>query len=105
MYNNAPEAELIPLLQRFNREYVGIKFSAEEIKMNVAVHSYIGHKEALDIFDDSKGASKIQKWQGHLANFFASVGRMTAEEAAKISDGKYATGEYIRLVKEIPAYK
>ncbi len=105
VYNNAPEAELIPLLQRFNREYVGIKFSAEEIKMNVAVHSYIGHKEALDIFDDSKGASKIQKWQGHLANFFASVGRMTAEEAAKISDGKYATGEYIRLVKEVPAYK
>ena len=50
--------------------------------------------------------SKAQTWQSEIAKFFASVGSINQEELSKVRDGAYATGKYLKLVKEpIPSYK
>ena len=37
--------------------------------------------------------------------FFTSVGRITQAECDVVGDGKYATGKYLDLVKEVKPYK
>ena len=57
------------------------------------------------MFDESKGQSTAQKWQGDIAKFFTSVGRITQVECDVVGDGKYATGKYLDMVKEVKPYK
>ena len=47
-----------------------------------------------------KRPSQAQLHQSDIAAFFSGVGRITADEAAKVADGKYATDKYLKLLKE-----
>ena len=41
-----------------------------------------------------------------IADFFAAVGRITPDELKVVKDGSYATGKFLKLVKQpIPDYK
>ena len=65
--------------------------------LDLETHPLSNIDEQLAIFDDSKGPSQAQLHQSDIAAFFSGVGRITADEAAKVADGKYATDKYLKL--------
>ena len=106
MLQNEPLESLVPEYQRFYLEWAGKQYSKEIALVDLQKHPVFNLKQQLALFDDSKGMSKAQTWQSEIAKFFASVGSINQEELSKVRDGAYATGKYLKLVKEpIPSYK
>lgn len=97
--STTPEAILDEYL-RFYLEFVGKPYNRSQALMDLKTHPVYSLDEQLAIFDDSKGPSQAQLHQTEVARFFSSVGRISPEEAAKVEDGRYATGKYLRLLKE-----
>ncbi len=93
-------ADLVREYQNFYLEFVGKNYSESQALQDLETHPLYSLDEQLAIFDDSRGPSRAQKHQSDIAAFFSSVGRITPEEAVKVSDGKYATGRYLQLLKE-----
>lgn len=94
-----PEA-ILDEYQRFYLEFVGKPYNRNQALMDLKTHPVYSLDEQLAIFDDSKGPSQAQLHQQDVAAFFSKVGRISPEEAAKVQDGTYATGKYLKLLKE-----
>ena len=97
---------LVPEYRRFFLEWAGKDYAKELALKDIQKHPVYNLEEQLVMFDDSKGQSPAQKWQGEIAEFFTTVGRITPEEAKKVHDGKYATNKFLKMVQTpIPSYK
>lgn len=97
---------LVPEYRRFFLEWAGKDYDKKLAIKDIQKHPVYNLDEQLVMFDDSKGQSQAQKWQGEIADFFTTVGRITPAEAKKVQDGKYATNKFLKMVKTpIPAYK
>ena len=97
---------LVPEYRRFFLEWAGKDYAKDLALKDIQKHPVYNLEEQLVMFDDSKGQSQAQKWQGEIAEFFTTVGRITPEEAKKVNDGKYATNKFLKQVQTpIPAYK
>ncbi|MBR4423273.1 MAG: ABC transporter substrate-binding protein [Mailhella sp.] len=105
MLQKEPLESLVSEYQRFFLEWVGKEYSAELALKDLQTHPVFNLEQQRALFDESKGQSTAQKWQGDIAKFFTSVGRITQAECDVVGDGKYATGKYLDLVKEIKPYK
>lgn len=106
MVKHETAESLVPEYRRFFLEWAGKDYAKELALKDIVKHPVYDIEEQLVMFDDSKGQSQAQKWQGEIANFFTTVGRITPEEAKKVQDGKYATNKFLKMVKTpIPAYK
>lgn len=106
MLQNEPLESLVSEYRRFFLEWAGKDYDEELALKDLQKHPVYNLEQQLAMFDDSKGQSLAQMWQGEIAEFFSSVGRITAEEAKKVRDGKYATDKYLKMVKTpIPSYK
>lgn len=99
MFKATPPEKLVGEYQRFHREFVGKDYDAALALKDLQYHPVQDLQEQLALFDDSKGQSQVQQWQADIAAYFSSIGRITAEEARKVADGKYATNAYLKLVK------
>lgn len=105
LQQESPES-LVPEYRRFFLEWAGKDYDAALALKDLQKHPVYNLQQQLAMFDASKGPSQAQQWQGAIAGFFASVGRITADDAKKVQDGKYATDKYLKLVKTpIPSYK
>ncbi|WP_165175370.1 ABC transporter substrate-binding protein [Desulfovibrio sp. ZJ369] len=97
---------LVPEYRRFFLEWAGKDYDKKLALKDIQKHPVYNLDEQLVMFDDSKGQSQAQEWQGEIADFFTTVGRITPAEAKKVQDGKYATNKFLKMVKTpIPAYK
>ena len=97
---------LVPEYRRFFLEWAGKDYDKGLALKDIQKHPVYNLEEQLVMFDDSKGQSQAQKWQGEIAEFFTTVGRITPEEAKKVKDGKYATNKFLKQVQTpIPSYK
>lgn len=99
MFKETSPEMLVSEYQRFHREFVGKDYDATLALKDLQYHPVFDLQQQLSLFDDSKGPSQVQKWQADIAAYFSSIGRITAEEAKKVADGKYATNAYLKLVK------
>ena len=91
---------LVPEYRRFFLEWAGKDYAKELALKDIQKHPVYNLEEQLVMFDDSKGQSPAQKWQGEIAEFFTTV------EAKKVHDGKYATNKFLKMVQTpIPSYK
>ena len=105
LQKETPES-LAPEYCRFFQEFVGKSFTPEMAALDIKTHPVFNLEEQLALFDDSKGQSKAAKWMADIAAFFAGVGRITPDELKVVKDGSYATGKFLKLVKQpIPDYK
>lgn len=106
MVKHETAESLVPEYRRFFLEWAGKDYAKDLALKDIVKHPVYDIEEQLVMFDDSKGQSPAQKWQGEIAEFFTTVGRITPEEAKKVQDGKYATNKFLKMVKTpIPAYK
>lgn len=106
MVKHETAESLVPEYRRFFLEWAGKDYAKDLALKDIVKHPVYDIEEQLVMFDDSKGQSQAQKWQGEIAEFFTTVGRITPEEAKKVQDGKYATNKFLKMVKTpIPAYK
>lgn len=97
---------LVPEYKRFFLEWAGKSYDDKLSQLDIEKHPVFNLEEQLIMFDDSKGQSQAQKWQGEIAEFFTVVGRITPQEAKKVGDGKYATNKFLKMVKTpIAPYK
>jgi len=105
LQKETPES-LAPEYCRFFQEFVGKSFTPEMAALDIKTHPVFNLEEQLALFDGSKGQSKAAKWMADIAEFFASVGRITPDELKVVKDGSYATDKFLKLVKQpIPDYK
>ena len=105
MIQNEPLVNLVEDYQRFYLDFSGKEYSGDVALTDLMTHPVFNLDEQKALFDDTKGPSTVQKWQGELARFFTSVGKLTQAECDKFVDGKYATGKYLNMIKEIKPYK
>ncbi|AVD71849.1 ABC transporter substrate-binding protein [Desulfobulbus oralis] len=105
MLKTEPLESLVPEYKRFFLEFTGKEYSDDLALKDLQTHPVFNLEEQKALFDDSKGQSTAQRWQGELAKFFTGVGKLTQEECDKVGDGKYANGKYLNLIKEIKPYK
>lgn len=91
--------DLVKQYQEFYLEFVGKEYNAQQALLDLETHPLINIDEQLALFDDSKGPSPAQLHQADIALFFSSVGRISQQEASKVSDGKYATNRYLKMLK------
>ncbi len=97
---------LVPEYRRFFLEWAGKDYAEDLALKDIQKHPVYNLEEQLVMFDDGNGQSQAQKWQGEIAGFFTTVGRITPEEAKKVQDGKYATSKFLKMVQSpIPSYK
>lgn len=105
LQKETPES-LAPTYQRFFQEWIGKEFTLEMSALDIKTHPVFNLEQQIALFDGSKGQSKAAKWMADIAAFFASVGRITPDELARVKDGSYATDKFLKLVKKpIPDYK
>ena len=105
LQKETPES-LAPEYCRFFQEFVGKSFTPEMAALDIKTHPVFNLEEQLALFDGSKGQSKAAKWMADIAEFFASVGRITPDELKVVKDGSYATDKFLKFVKKpIPDYK
>ena len=100
LMKNTPPKQFVEEYQKFYLEFVGKEYNYNQALLDLETHPLSNIDEQLAIFDDSKGPSQAQLHQSDIAAFFSGVGRITADEAAKVADGKYATNKYLKLLKE-----
>lgn len=100
LMKNTPPKQFVEEYQKFYLEFVGKEYNYNQALLDLETHPLSNIDEQLAIFDDSKGPSQAQLHQSDIAAFFSGVGRITADEAAKVADGKYATDKYLKLLKE-----
>ena len=100
LMKNTPPKQFVEEYQKFYLEFVGKEYNYNQALLDLETHPLSNIDEQLAIFDDSKGPSQAQLHQSDIAAFFSNVGRITADEAAKVADGKYATNKYLKLLKE-----
>ena len=100
LMKNTPPKQFVEEYQKFYLEFVGKEYNYTQALLDLETHPLSNIDEQLAIFDDSKGPSQAQLHQSDIAAFFSGVGRITADEAAKVADGKYATDKYLKLLKE-----
>ena len=100
LMKNTPPKQFVKEYQKFYLEFVGKEYNYNQALLDLETHPLSNIDEPLAIFDDSKGPSQAQLHQSDIAAFFSNVGRITADEAAKVADGKYATNKYLKLLKE-----
>ena len=100
LMKNTPPKQFVEEYQKFYLEFVGKEYNYNQALLDLETHPLSNIDEQLAIFDDSKGPSQAQLHQSDIAAFFSNVGRITADEAAKVADGKYATDKYLKLLKE-----
>ena len=100
LMKNTPPKQFVEEYQKFYLEFVGKEYNYNQALLDLETHPLSNIDEQLAIFDDSKGPSQAQLHQSDIAAFFSGVGRITANEAAKVADGKYATDKYLKLLKE-----
>lgn len=106
MLKNEPVENIVPEYQRFFLEWAGKEYDADMARRDLLAHPVFNLEEQLVLFDDSKGQSQAQKWQSDIAQFFAQVGRINAEDLKKVGSGAYATDKFLKLVEPpIPSYK
>ncbi len=106
MLQKEPLENLVSEYQRFFLEWAGKNYNAKLSLTDLKTHPVFNLEEQLALFDESKGSSTAQQWQAAIAKFFASVGSINQDELAKVGDGKYATGKYLKLITNpIPGYK
>jgi len=106
MLQKEPLESLVPEYQRFFQEWAGKEYSRELALMDLKSHPVFNIKEQLALFDTSKGLSEAQVWQKDIAEFFASLGRLTPEEYAKVKDATYVTDKFLKMVEQpLPSYK
>lgn len=91
--------ELIPEYQNFFFDWAGKSYSKELARLDLESHPVWNLKGQLTLFDTTKGASTVQRWQADTARFFASIGSITPEELRKVEKASYVTDSYLRLVK------
>lgn len=100
LMKNTPPKQFVEEYQKFYLEFVGKEYNYNQALLDLETHPLSNIDEQLAIFDDSKGPSQAQLHQSDIAAFFSNVGRITADEAAKVADGKYAINKYLKLLKE-----
>ncbi len=106
LLQNEPLEKLVGEYQRFFLEWAGKNYTKQLSLTDLQTHPVFNLEQQLALFDDSKGQSEAQKWQSEIAKFFNSVGSINDDELAKVGDGKYATGKYLKLITEpIADYK
>ncbi len=98
--------EMVKLYQEFLKDYCGLELSAQMAKTDLMAHPVYNLEEQLKLFDGSKGPSQAAVWQGMLAEFFASMGKLKPGELQKVSTSGYVTDKFLKQVKTpIPSYK
>ncbi len=105
MLQHEPLESLVGTYQRFFLEWCGKKYDKDLSLNDLKSHPVFNLQEQLALFDDSKGPSTAQQWQAAIAKFFASVGSINQDELKKVGSGSYATGKYLKLIKDVPPYK
>lgn len=105
MIRHEPMEKVVPEYQRFFFEWVGKQYSAELAAHDLASHPVFTLDEQLALFDATNGKSAIQGVLGEIARFFGEIGRITAEDVAKVGNAEYATDRFLKLVEPIPAHQ
>ena len=103
MMRNTPMDKLLPEYLRFYMEWAGTDYSRDLAEMDLKNHPVYTLSEQLQMFDASDGPSQAQNWQGELAQFFASIGRLSQDELKQIEGSAYVTDKYLKMVKPVPA--
>ena len=93
---------IVELHRQYMNEFCGIRMTAEESKRDLELHPRWTYDEALAVMVRQGGErSKAEQWQDQIANFFASIGRFSKEEIAKLQSGDNVTDKFLKRV-ELP---
>lgn len=92
-----PLDRLVPEYQRFFLEWAGKNYDAKLCLNDLVAHPVFNIHQQLDLFDESKGESKIQTWHKDIINYLNRSGA-AEQEAAKAAGKANATDKYLRLL-------
>lgn len=99
MMQKEPLEKLLPEYLRFYVDWAGSDYSADLAELDLKSHPVYNLQQQLQMFDASEGPSLAQSWQGELAQFFASIGRISQDDLKKIESGSYVTDKFLKLIK------
>lgn len=97
---NTPVEQLLPEYLRFYSEWAGSEYSKELAMRDISTHTLFSLDDQVKLFDISNGPSNVQQWLTHVAEFFASTGRISRQELSKVHGSSYVDGKYLQMVKD-----
>lgn len=101
-----PLEKLLPEYLRFYVDWEGTDYSTDLAELDPKSHPVYNLQQQLQMFDASEGPSLAQSWQGELAQFFASTGRISQDDLKKIESGSHVTDKFLKLIKDtLPSSK
>ncbi len=92
-----PIDQVVPLYQKFMKDWGGLDMSAEMCKQDIEMHPVFTLAEQVKMFNDNIP----EKWEQGVLSFFTEQGRLKKEDADKVlKDGKltFITDKYIKMI-------
>lgn len=84
----------------FLNDWGGLDISKEDAELDIKLHPVFDLKEQLAMFDSSAGPSKMEKWMGEIAEFFAAQGKFSMEEKNKVMQSGFVTNKFIKMLAQ-----
>ena len=85
---------------KFQADWCGTKITKEDAILDIATHPVYNLKEQLEMFDSSKGPSKVQKNMQDIADFFTKQGKLTEAESKKVMNSGFITDKFLKMLAE-----
>lgn len=87
--------------QKFLKDWGGIELDIEMCKMDIDLHPMYSLQKNLEVFDASKGKSKVWQWMNGLSNFFTENKRFTEAERSKLMNTPFITDKFLKMAAEM----
>jgi hypothetical protein len=95
--------KMVALYKDFLNDFCGMKSQAKEAAQDLAIHPRWSLEEALKLSTpEGSNPSAMTAWLNNSVDFFASIGRFSADEAAKFKKADIATDKFLKLAAAKP---
>lgn len=85
---------------KFTADWCGTKITKEDATLDINTHPVYNLKKQLEMFDNSKGPSVVQKNMQDIADFFTKQGKLTPEESKKVMSSNFINNKFLKMLAE-----
>ena len=85
---------------KFSADWSGTKITKEDAILDITSHPVYDLKQQLEMFDNSKGTSIVQKNMQEIADFFTQQGKLTPEESKKVMSSDFINPKFLKMLAE-----
>lgn len=95
--------KIVALYRDFLNDFCGLKSQPQEAAQDLAVHPRWSLEEALKLSTpNGSNPSTMTTWLNNSVEFFASIGRFSANEAEKFKKANIATDKFLKMASAKP---